>query len=104
MNITTQIIITLFAASISGLLTAQVNSRRLKKEKAIQAADKAHDHLLLEVKDLQIKLYKLEKDLTEWKEKYFEALQELIKVKGELEKTMIRLSHVEIHEEELNDI
>lgn len=105
MNITlSQIIITLFAASISGLLTAQVNSRRLKKEKAIQAADKAHDQLLLEVKDLQIKLYKLEKDLTEWKEKYFEALQELIKVKGELEKTMIRLSHVEIHEEELKDI
>lgn len=104
MNITTQIIITLFAASISGLLTAQINSRRLKKEKIAQAADKAHDQLLLEVKDLQIKLYKLEKDLTEWKEKYFEALQELIKVKAELEGTMLRLSHVEMHEEALNDI
>lgn len=104
MNINTQIIITLFAASISGLLTAQINSRRLKKEKIAQAADKAHDLLLIEVKDLQIKLYKLEKDLTEWKEKYFEALQELIQVKGELEKTMIRLSHVEIHEDALEDI
>lgn len=104
MNITTQIIITLFAASISGLLTAQINSRRSKKDKIAAAADKAHDQLLLEVKDLQIKLYKLEKDLTEWKEKYFEALQELIKVKAELEGTMLRLSHIEMHEEALDDI
>lgn len=104
MNITTQIIITLFAASISGLLTAQINSRRAKKDKLAAAADKAHDQLLLEVKDLQIKLYKLEKDLTEWKEKYFEALQELIKVKAELEGTMLRLSHIEMHEEALDDI
>jgi peptidoglycan hydrolase CwlO-like protein len=105
MNISlTQIIITLFAASISGLLTAQINSRRSKKDKAAQAADKAHDQLLLEVKDLQIKLYKLEKDLTEWKEKYFEALQELIKVKAELEGTMLRLTHIEIHEDLHEDL
>lgn len=105
MNISlTQILITLFAASISGLLTAQINSRRSKKERAVQAADKAHDQLLLEIKDLQIKLYKLEKDLTEWKEKYFEALQELIKVKSELEGTLLKLSHIEMHEEALDDI
>ena len=95
-----QILITLFAASISGLFTAYINSRRLKKEKAIQAADKAHDQLLLEIKDLQIKLYKLEKDLSEWKDKYFEALQELIKVKAELEGTMLKLTHVEMHFDE----
>ena len=104
MNITTQIIITLFAASISGLFTAQINSRRSKKDKIAAAADKAHDQLLLEIKDLQIKLYKLEKDLSEWKDKYFEALQELIKVKAELEGTMLRLSHIEMHEEALDDI
>jgi Na+-translocating ferredoxin:NAD+ oxidoreductase RnfG subunit len=104
MNISSQIIITLFAASISGLLTAQINSRRSKKDKIAQLADKAHDQLLLEIKDLQIKLYKLEKDLSEWKEKYFEALQELIKVKSELEQTMLRLSHIEMHEESLDDI
>jgi Na+-translocating ferredoxin:NAD+ oxidoreductase RnfG subunit len=96
----TEIIITIFAAAISGLLTAQVNSRRSKKEKIAQAADKAHDQLLLEIKDLQIKLYKLEKDLNEWKDKYFEALQELIQVKAELENTMIKLIHAEIHNEE----
>lgn len=94
-----QIVITLFAASISGLLTAYVNSRRTKKDKAAQAADKAHDLLLLEIKDLQIKLYKLEKDLNEWKDKYFEALQELIQVKAELETTLIKLTHAELHEE-----
>jgi len=98
MNITTQIIITLFAASISGLFTAQLNARKSKKEKLAQIADKAHDLLLIEVKDLEIKLYKLEKDLTEWKEKYFEALQELIKVKAELESTMIKLTHIEMHD------
>jgi len=95
-----QILITLFAASISGLFTAYINSKRLKKEKIAQAADKAHDKLLLEIKDLQIKLYKLEKDLSEWKDKYFEALQELIKVKAELEGTMLKLTHVELHSNE----
>jgi outer membrane murein-binding lipoprotein Lpp len=100
MNISTQIIITLFAASISGLLTAQINSRRSKKDKIAQAADKAHDQLLLEIKDLQIKLYQLEKDLNEWKDKYFEALQELIRVKAELEGTMLKLTHIEMHSDE----
>lgn len=95
-----QMLITLFAASISGLLTAYINSKRSKKEKAAQAADKAHDQLLLEIKDLQIKLYKLEKDLNEWKDKYFEALQELIKVKAELEGTMLKLTHIEMHSDE----
>jgi peptidoglycan hydrolase CwlO-like protein len=105
MNITiNQILLTLFAASISGVFTAWINSRRLKKDKAIQAVDKAHDQLLLEIKDLQIKLYKLEKDLTEWKEKYFEAIQELIKVKSELEGTMLRLTHIEMHEDHLDDL
>ena len=101
MNISlTQILITLFAASISGVLTAQINSRRSKKERVIQAADKAHDQLLLEIKDLQIKLYQLEKDLNEWKDKYFEALQELIRVKAELEGTVLKLTHIEIHSNE----
>jgi peptidoglycan hydrolase CwlO-like protein len=101
MNISiTQVLITLFAASISGLFTAQINSRKSRKEKLIQSADKAHDQLLLEIKDLQIKLYKLEKDLNEWKDKYFEALQELIRVKAELEGTMLKLTHIEMHSDE----
>jgi peptidoglycan hydrolase CwlO-like protein len=99
MNISlNQILLTLFAASISGVFTAWINSRRSKKDKAAQAADKAHDQLLLEIKDLQIKLYKLEKDLTEWRDRYYEALQELIEVKAELEDTLIKLNHIVMHE------
>ena len=96
----TEIIITLIAAAISGLLTAQISARRSKKEKIERIADKAHDQLLLELKDLEIKLYKLEKDLNEWKDKYFEALQELIRVKAELEGTMLKLTHIEMHSDE----
>jgi non-homologous end joining protein Ku len=96
----TEILITLFAAAISGLLTAQIGARRSKKEKIERLAEKAHDQLLLELKDLEIKLYKLEKDLNEWKDKYFEALQELIRVKAELEGTLLKLSHLEIHSDE----
>jgi non-homologous end joining protein Ku len=95
-----EILITLFAAAISGLLTAQIGARRSRKEKIERKAEKAHDQLLLELKDLEIKLYKLEKDLNEWKDKYFEALQELIRVKAELEGTMLKLSHLEIHSDE----
>lgn len=103
MNISlTQILVTIFAASISGIITALVNAKKSKKERLANAADKAHDQLIIEIKDLEIKLYKLEKDLTEWKEKYFEALQELIKVKSELEKTLITLAHLEIHSEDIN--
>lgn len=93
----TEVLITLFAAAISGLLTAQIGARRSKKEKIERKAEKAHDQLLLEIKDLQIKLYQLEKDLNEWKDKYFEALQELIRVKSELEGTMLKLDHIEMH-------
>ena len=96
----TEILITLFAAAISGLLTAQIGARRSKKERVERLAEKAHDQLLLELKDLEIKLYKLEKDLNEWKDKYFEALQELIRVKAELEGTLLKLSHIEMHSDE----
>ena len=103
MNISlTQVLVTIFAESISGIITALVNAKKSKKERLANAADKAHDMLIIEIKDLEIKLYKLEKDLTEWKEKYFEALQELIKVKSELEKALITLAHLEIHSEDIN--
>ena len=103
MNISlTQVLVTIFAASISGIITALVNAKKSKKERLANAADKAHDMLIIEIKDLEIKLYKLEKDLTEWKEKYFEALQELIKVKSELEKALITLAHLEIHSEDID--
>ena len=38
-------------------------------------------------------------DLDEWRNKYYEALQELIEVKAELEKTLINLTHIVHHED-----
>jgi hypothetical protein len=52
---------------------------------------------------LQIKLYKLEKDLDEWKQKYYEALQELIHVKADLEESLLKLGHIDIHFEHENE-
>jgi hypothetical protein len=54
--------------------------------------------LKMELKDLEIKLYKLEKDLIEWRDKYYEAVQELIEVKAELEDTLIKLNHIILHD------
>jgi non-homologous end joining protein Ku len=92
-----QVIITLLAAISSGLVGVFFNYKREKKKEAARLSEKMHDGLLIELKDLQIKLYKLEKDLDEWKEKYYEALQELIHVKADLEESMLKLGHINIH-------
>jgi hypothetical protein len=94
---TSQIIITILASVSSGLVGILFNYRQSKKKEAIRLAEKQHDGLLIELKDLQIKLYKLEKDLDEWKEKYYEALQELIHVKSDLEESLLKLGHIDIH-------
>lgn len=94
---TSQIIITIIASISSGLVGVLFNYRKEKKKEAIRTAEKMHDGLLLELKDLQIKLYKLEKDLDEWKSKYYEALQELINVKSDLEESLLKLGHMDLH-------
>ena len=98
MSITTsQIIITLLASMLSGLFASLFSYKKNKKAESLRREEKARDNLRIELKDLQIKLYKLEKDLDEWKDKYYDALQELIKVRAELEDTLIRLTHAEVH-------
>ena len=92
-----EIILTISAAILSGLGTALISGFRERKKERVRKEEKAQDNLRLELKDLQIKLYKLERDLDEWKDKYYEAIQELIAVKAELEDTLIKLSHVQIH-------
>jgi hypothetical protein len=94
---TSQIILTLTASILSGALGVFFNYKKEKKKELISVAEKTHDGLLIELKDLQIKLYKLEKDLDEWKQKYYEALQELISVKVELEESLLQLGHIKIH-------
>ena len=99
----TQIIITIIASVSSGLVGVLFNYKREKKKEQVRKAEKLHDGLLLELKDLQIKLYKLEKDLDEWKQKYYEALQELIHVKADLEESLLKLGHIDIHFEHENE-
>ena len=92
-----QLIITLLASMLSGIFASLFLYKKNKKAEIARREEKAQDNLRLELKDLQIKLYKLEKDLDEWKDKYYEALQELIKVRAELEDTLIKLTHAETH-------
>lgn len=92
-----QIGITILISILSGFGTSLFNSIREKKKESIRRQEKIQSELKLELKDLEIKLYQLEKDLNQWKSKYYEAIQELIEVKAELENTLIKLSHIEIH-------
>lgn len=86
------------ASILSGIGTALVANISDSKKEKHRREEKAQDALRMELKDLQIKLYQLELDLTEWKDRYYEAIQELIKVKSELEFAMLKLNSLEINE------
>lgn len=86
------IILTLASAFLSGFSVSIVSYFNEKKKEIIRKTEREQDLLKLELKDLQIKLYQLEKDLDEWKDKYYSAIQELISVRSELEETLIKLS------------
>lgn len=92
------VIIVIVASILSGMGTALIKEIKESKREKIRRAEREQDMLKMELKDLEIKLYKLEKDLTEWRDKYYEALQELIEVKAELEDTLIKLNHIIMHE------
>jgi peptidoglycan hydrolase CwlO-like protein len=92
------VIIVIAASILSGTGTALVNGIKEAKREKNRRAEREQDMLKMELKDLEIKLYKLEKDLNEWRDKYYEALQELIEVKAELEDTLIKLTHIVMHE------
>ena len=88
----TAIIIAISAAILSGMGTAIIAGIKENKRETVRQHEREQDHLKLEVKDLKIALYKIERDLTEWKDRYYNAIQELILVKAELEETLIKLS------------
>jgi peptidoglycan hydrolase CwlO-like protein len=92
------VVIVIIASILSGIGTALVNGIKESKREKIRRAEREQDMLKMELKDLEIKLYKLEKDLAEWRDKYYEALQELIEVKAELEDTLIKINHIVMHE------
>ena len=91
----TAIVIAIFAALVSGMGTAIIAGIRDNKKEKTRQVEREQDHLKLEVKDLKIELYKIERELTEWKDKYYNAIQELIGVKAELEETLIKLSFID---------
>jgi len=92
------IIIVIAASILSGMGTALVAEIKESKREKVRRAEREQDMLKMELKDLEIKLYKLERDLIEWRDKYYEAVQELIEVKAELEDTLIKLTHIGMHE------
>jgi septal ring factor EnvC (AmiA/AmiB activator) len=96
------IIIAICAAILSGMGTAIVAGIRDAAKEKNRRIERDQDHLKLDLKDLKIELYKIEKELTEWKDKYYNALQELIGIKAELEESLIQLAHYEHHIDELD--
>jgi hypothetical protein len=96
------IIIAISAALVSGMGTAMIASFRDSKKEQRRRVERDQDLLKMDLKDLKIELYKIEKELTEWKDKYYSAIQELIGIKAELEATLIELGHFEHHLDELD--
>jgi peptidoglycan hydrolase CwlO-like protein len=92
------VIIVIIASILSGMGTALVSGLKESKRERIRRTEREQDMLKMELKDLEIKLYKLEKDLVEWRDKYYAAVQELIEVKAELEDTLIKLTHIGLHD------
>ena len=98
----TTVILAISAAILSGVGTAIVAGIRDMAKEKNRRIERDQDHLKLDLKDLKIELYKIEKELTEWKDKYYNALQELISIKSELEESLIQLAHYEHHIDELD--
>ena len=97
----TVITLTLASAILSGFGVTLFTSIQENKKEKIRQHEREQDLLKIDLKDLQIKLYKVERELYEWKDKYYSAIQELIEVKSELEQTLIKLSliHLEYQED-----
>lgn len=98
------IVIAISAAVLSGMGTAIIAGVRDNKKEKIRQHEREQDHLKLDLKDLKIQLYQVERELTEWKDKYYNAIQELIGVKAELEETLIKLSFIDHHIEEIESL
>ena len=96
------ILIAISAALVSGMGTAIIASFRDSKKEQRRQIERDQDLLKMDLKDLKIELYKIEKELSDWKDKYYTAIQELIGIKAELEATLIELAHFEHHLDELD--
>ena len=86
------IILAISAALLSGMGTAIISSIKEEKREKTRQQERYQDQLKMDLKDLKIQLYQVERDLIEWKDKYYITVQELIGVKAELEDTLIKLN------------
>jgi septal ring factor EnvC (AmiA/AmiB activator) len=100
----TAIVIAILAAVLSGMGTAIIAGIKESKREKVRQSERDQDHLKLEVKDLKIELYKIERELTEWKDKYYNTIQELIAVRAELEDTMMKLTYIDHHLGDLEEL
>ena len=86
------IILAISAALLSGMGTAIVSGIKEEKREKTRQQERYQDQLKMDLKDLKIQLYQVERDLIEWKDKYYSTVQELIGVKAELEEALIKLN------------
>jgi septal ring factor EnvC (AmiA/AmiB activator) len=100
MNNLTVALLTLASAILSGFGVNLFTSIQENKKEKIRQNEREQDLLKIDLKDLEIKLYKIERELYEWKDKYYSAIQELIEVKSELEQTLIKLSLIHLEHQE----
>jgi len=94
----TSVILAICAAILSGMGTAIIASIKDSKKEKTRRQEREQDHLKLEIKDLKIALYQLERELTDWKDKYYNSIQELIQVKAELENALVQLNLIELRD------
>ena len=94
----TSIVIALLAAVFSGMGTAFIAALKENKKEKTRRAEREQDHLKMEIKDLKIALFQIERELTEWKDKYYNSIQELIQVKAELENALVQLNIIEFRD------
>ena len=92
------VLIPILAATLSGFGTAIIAGISNAKRERIRREEREKDQLKLDIKDLKIELYQLEKELTEWKDKYYKAVQDLIAMRSELDSVMNQLNYLEYHE------
>jgi len=98
------IVLAISAAVLSGMGTAIIAGIKDSKKERNRRQEREQDHLKLDIRDLKIELYKLEKELTDWKDKYYNAIQDLIGVRAELEETMLKLSFIDKAIEEYHPV
>jgi hypothetical protein len=94
----TTIIIAISAALLSGMGTAIIAGLNETKREKNRQKEREQDLLKIELKDLKIELYQLEKELTDWKDKYYNTIEELILIKSELENALRELNGFDFDE------